>query len=508
MFLWWIILTKIGDKSGMHVFTTICVFICCIISGCNQQEKNTSINFGLATLPSNLDPLYATDAVSSRIDRLIYQRLVYFDEKKRAVPGITNWQKLSDTHYRFTLNDTAKPFHNGNAISSADIKATYDFVLNAGNASPHRTSLNLIKEIKIYNAKSVDFYLSRPDPLFPGYLALGIVPKKLIDADYAFNQHPLGSGAYKFIAESDDGKIQLQRQSDNLMVQFVFVPDPTVRVLKLLRGELDILQNDIQPELINYLSHNENIAITKVTGSSFSYIGFNLQDQSLKKQAVRLAIAHGIDREEIIQYVFSESARKANGILPPSHWAANANLIEYEYDPKKSIQLLNQAGYSKSNPLVLSYKTSSDPFRLRIATIFQHQLKKIGIQLDIRSYDWGTFFGDIKAGRFQLYSLAWVGINTPDIFRYTSHSLSIPPQGANRGRFFDEKTDQLIEHAESQSSLIKQAEIYSELQAHLLQQLPYIPLWYEDHVVIKNKRVKNYMTTSTGNYDGLKNVSL
>jgi len=471
-----------------------------------SNSPNTALHFGLASQPSNLDPLFATDATSTRIDRLLFQRLVHFDKSSQVIPGIANWHKISDTHYRFVLNDKVKPFHDETRLSSADIKATYDFILDPNNSSPHRSSLTLIDNITTPDKQTTDFFLNRIDPLFPAYLAVGIVPKSLLDTQHAFNQQPIGSGPFKFLNKTDDGKIALLRRKDQKLIEFVYVPDPTVRILKLMRGELDIIQNDIQPELIDYLSNKDNVTIDRIPGSNFSYIGFNMMDKALSQKEIRQAIALSINRQEIINFMFKHSARKAQAILSGDHWAGNPSLKTYNYNPKQAQKLLLNLGYSFKNPLQLTFKTSSDPFRLRLATIYQHQLAKVGIQLDIRSYDWGTFFGDIKAGRFQLYSLSWVGINTPDIFRYTSHSDSIPPKGANRGRYIDETTDQLIEQAESQMDFSDQAKYYALLQAHLLQELPYVPLWYEDHVVVKNHKVKNYHVSSQGHYDGLINA--
>jgi len=126
---------------------------------------------------------------------------------------------------------------------------------------------------------------------------------------------------------------------------------------------------------------------------------------------------------------------------------------------------------------------------LRLATLIQHQLAQVGIQVQIRSYDWGTFYGDIKAGRFQLYSLAWVGIKLPDIFRYVFHSQAIPPAGANRGRYRNPEVDRLIERAERENDLHRD--------------LPYVPLWYEDNVVALRAAVRGYILTGDGNFDGL-----
>jgi peptide/nickel transport system substrate-binding protein len=141
--------------------------------------------------------------------------------------------------------------------------------------------------------------------------------------------------------------------------------------------------------------------------------------------------------------------------------------------------------------------------RIRIATVIQQQLRDAGIDMALKSYDWGTFFGDIKAGRFQMYSLAWVGIKTPDIFRYAFHSSSLPPEGANRGRLDDNEVDRLVATAGQGASLAAQASAYRQIQARLLELLPYIPLWYEDHVFAARNGISGYRLARDGNYDAL-----
>jgi len=487
---------------------TILLGICLVsLIACSEVGK-PELRFGLASMPSNLDPRFATDASSSRIGRLLFQKLVDFDKSKQPVASISNWEKLSDTLYRFTLNQKASNFHNGMELTSKDVKATYDFILNKANSSPHRASLSLIDHITIPDKKTIEFHLSKADPLFPGYLVVGIVPADLIAQGHEFNLKPIGSGPFKMLAHSKDGQLSIERIRDNLTVKFIHVPNPTVRVLKIMRHEVDIVQNDLMPELITYMKDSGQVNIERMNGSRFSYIGFNMEDPDLKQLNIRKAIAYGVDREEIINYVFGNSARLANAILPPDHWAGNAKLVAYEYNPQEAKSLLKQSGYSTENPLKLTYKTSSDPFRIRVATIYQHQLKKVGIEMDIRSYDWGTFYGDIKAGRFQLYSLSWIGIKTPDIFFYSTHSKAIPPNGANRGRYNDKQADKLIDKASSFNDLTQQAKYYGELQTYLLDQLPYVPLWFEDNVVVTQKYIRNYSISSDGNYDGLINVIL
>jgi len=485
----------------LFLHCVVLILLCSVIAACDKSS-DASIRFGLSNMPVKLDPRFATDAASYRVSRLLYQSLVDFDDSKKVIPAIASWEQLSPMRFRFVLNESVRDFHNGTALTSADVKSTYESVLDKDNASPHRASLTLIDKIQTPNAKTIDFTLNRADPLFPSYLVIGILPKNLMDNNQDFNRNPIGSGVYRFVDWPEDGILNIQRVQDKQLVRFIHVPNPTVRVLKLMRGEIDMLQNDLPPELINFLAKKDAITIQKQQGTNFAYLGFNLENKTTRDIAIRKAIAHGIDRDEIIKYVFGQSARKANALLPPDHWAGNNKLVAYEYDVGKAKQLLAKAGYQK-NSITLTYKTSNDPFRIRVATILQAQLAKIGIKVKIMSFDWGTFYGDIKNGRFQLYSLAWIGIKTPDIFRYAFHSQAMPPNGANRGRFNDPVVDELIERAEKQTSYQQQAIYYSQLQAELLAKLPYIPLWYEDHFFISYDNIKNYTLPADGNYDGL-----
>ena len=279
-----------------------------------------------------------------------------------------------------------------------------------------------------------------------------------------------------------------------------------MRVLKLLRGEIDLLQNDLPRELVQYLENRPGVQVRHRAGSNFSYLGFNLQDKALADLRVRRAIAYGLNRKAIVHYMFGGETRLANGLLPPEHWAGNPHLSGYTYDPGRARALLAQAGYGPAHPLHLVYKTTSDPFRVRIATILQQQLAQIGIDVSLVSFDWATFYADIKAGRFQLYSLSWVGIKSPDIFRYVFHSDAVPPTGANRGRYRDAETDRLIEQADQTQDLEQRARLYRQLQAHLLETLPYVPLWYEEHFYAARAAIRGYTLSADGNYDALVDV--
>lgn len=496
-----------ANGSYASGFLQVVIFYTCLVSltACTQPADDV-IRFGLASAPANLDPRFATDATSARINRLLYQRLVDFDEQIRPLPSLATWETVSPEHYRFSLKPGRSRFHDGQPLSAHDVAATYRYILDPDNASPHRSALQLIKRIEVIDADTLDFHIDRPDPLFPGYLVIGIVPAREIRARYPFHEQPLGSGPFQFAGWPEPGRLQLQRSEDQQIIEFLRIGDPTVRVLKLLRGEVDLLQNDLSAEMLEYLGKKDGIDVVPGPGSNFSYIGFNLKDPVAGRPEIRSAIAHTIDRQAIIQYVLGGGARVASALLPPDHWAGNPALTPVQYAPELARKILAQAGYDQDHPLTIHYKTSTDPVRVRIATVIQQQLAEAGIEMQLSSYDWGTFYGDIKAGRFQMYSLAWVGIKTPDIFRYAFHSESLPPDGANRGRLVDERTDQLIEDAEHAKTLQGQAGCYRELQSRLLELLPYVPLWYEDHVYAARDNIKGYRLASDGNYDALRDV--
>nr|VFK47859.1 MAG: peptide/nickel transport system substrate-binding protein [Candidatus Kentron sp. TC] len=479
------------------------------LSACDGGPKDhvseviaETIRFGLSTSPITLDPRFDTDAVSMRVNRLLYDRLVDFDATFRATPALANWCRITPLHYRFTLVAGRRRFHHGDPVTAFDVKATYNSVLDIRVASPHRSMLAVIKEINALDPGTIDFHLRTPDPLFPGRLTLGILPADLIVRDHPFHRKPIGSGPMDFLTWPEGGRLRLRRRADDLVIEFIPVPEATVRVLKLLRGEIDLMQNDMLSELTTFLSKRKDITVKTAQGINFSYLGFHLQDPVVGNLDIRKAIAHALDRKAIIRYVLGGAARPANGLLTPHHWAGHRSLQPIAFDPAKAKALLAKAGYRDHRPRLV-FKTSNNPLRVRLATIIQDQLRRVGIDTDLRGYDWGTFYGDIKAGRFEMYSLAWVSAKMPDIFEYAFHSAAIPPLGANRGRFMDAFADHLINEAKVARNPVDQAALYRKLQEHLLTVLPYVPLWYEDNILIARADITGYELTPDGNYDGL-----
>lgn len=492
---------------GLMVKWLVVFGFICLLAACGKSVPDTNvqsnviqqpIRFAIAQAPLNLDPRYATDAASERINRLIYRSLIDFDKAAKPKPDLATWVEISPTQYRFTLlNSREQPratFHDNTPLTARDVVATYQS-LRTLKDSPHTAEFANISRVEALNTDSVDFYLAQPDSNFVAKLIIGILPEALIKADHDFAHQPIGSGPLKFV--SWENNLQLQRIADRQDFILSEVKDPTVRVLKLMRGEADLLQGDLPPELVKYLQKQNNITVQSSIGANFSYIGFNMRDPVLSKLEVREAIAHAIDRKAIIQQAMLAGSREAGAILPPEHWAGNPNLSPYDYNPTLARELLQHAGIKL--PLKLVYKTSTDAQRVRLATMMQAQMREAGIELEIRSLDWGTFFSDIKQGNFQLYGLTWVGIKTPEIYAKAFGSQSLPPLGVNRGRFQDKALDDLMTQAD-------QSEDWQKATAYIHHALPYVPLWYEGQFSAMRKTLVNYELQTDGNWDGLKTI--
>jgi peptide/nickel transport system substrate-binding protein len=255
------------------------------------------------------------------------------------------------------------------------------------------------------------------------------------------------------------------------------------------------------------LEREPRLSVLRGPGTVLGYMAFNLRDPILKDARVRQAIAYALDRQPLIHYLMRDAARPAASVLPPESWAYDDRVQQYSYDPARARQLLDAAGYPAKDGVRfhLTMKTSTEESSRAMAAVFQQQLRDVGIALDIRSFEFATFFSDVTHGEFQVYSLRWVGGNEdPDIFQYVFHSAG----GANRQFYRNPRVDALIDKARMETDQNARKQDYAELQEILAQELPYINLWYFDNVVVYSKRVGNLELNPSGNYDFLRTAEL
>jgi peptide/nickel transport system substrate-binding protein len=199
-------------------------------------------------------------------------------------------------------------------------------------------------------------------------------------------------------------------------------------------------------------------------------------------------------------------------VLPTQHWAFDGNVARYPYDPRRARELLNLAGYAVGKDgyrFHLNMKTSAEESTRLLTAVLQQQLREVGIALDIRSFEFATFYADITRGAFQLFSLRWIGGNEdPDIFEHIFASASTPPRRANRGYYSNPEVDRLIDDARASVDRQRLKADYDRIQQIVARELPYINLWYFDNVLVHTRRLRNVHLSSSGNYDFLKTAEL
>jgi peptide/nickel transport system substrate-binding protein len=154
-------------------------------------------------------------------------------------------------------------------------------------------------------------------------------------------------------------------------------------------------------------------------------------------------------------------------------------------------------------------KTSTDETTRLLAQILQQQLRAAGIELSLRSSEFGTFYSDVTHGAFQMYALRWIGSNEdPDIFHYAFASTQFPPAGGNRGRYSNARVDALLTQAASTADTQQRRQAYLEVQRILAEEVPAIPLWYPDNNVVHTRRINGIVPRGSGSYDFLLSASI
>jgi peptide/nickel transport system substrate-binding protein len=290
------------------------------------------------------------------------------------------------------------------------------------------------------------------------------------------------------------------------------VPDATTQALELRKGSADLTSNSpMSPDTVVTLERDPSLVVQHGPGTRLAYLAFNLRDPILKDVRVRQAIAYALNRQPMMEYLWRGQVQPAHSILPRQSWAYNDDVPRYDYDPVKARQLLDAAGHPAVNGVRfhLMMKTSTDENTRLMVAVMQQQLRDIGIALDIRTFEFATFFADVSSGAFQLYSLRWIGGNEdPDIFDTAFHARNFPPVGRNRSFYSNPRVNTLIDEARRETDQTARQRLYRELQDILAQDVPAINLWYFDNVLVHTRRVRNVILNPSGNYDFLKTAEI
>ncbi len=501
----------------LRFFLAVLPLLLLHFSCARANDPNTLVMI-IESSPTNLDPRVGLDAQSERIDELLFDALVRRDEHFNLQPSLAEkWEIPDPLTYIFHLRHDVR-FHNGQALTSHDVKWTLDSLLSGKLISPKASTYNSIASIDTPDDWTVILHLSKPYASLLWNLsdgAFGVVPN---GSTGNFSQQPIGSGAFRFVSARQNRDLVIERNDSYWgtkakveRVRFIVVPDETTQALELRKGSGDVLINALSADTVHALQRESNLEINITEGSNYAYLALNTRDPILKDVRVREAIAYAIDRKKIIHYLMGDMAREANSVLPPQHWAYDPNAKDYACEPATANRILDEAGYPKKNGyrFQLTMKTSTDATTRVLAAVLQQQLRDIGINLDIRTFEFATFYADVTKGAYQIHSLRWIGGNQdPDIFESVFDSASFAPKRQNRTYYSNPRIDELIRIGRGTVDQEARKHAYTEIQETVNRDVPYVNLWYFDNVLVHNRRVRNLQVSAAGNYDFLKTAEL
>ena len=530
-------IAHLSAKSARRWATRLCggliVVGCLLMVGCRERmEAPGSVVMIIESSPNNLDLRVGTDAQSERLGGQIFDALVKKDEHYELQPWLaTSWEQPDVLTWVFHLRDGVR-FHDGRPLEAEDVVYTIESLIDGSLVTAKGGSFASVDHAEARDRLTVVVKMKRPDAglLFNMSDGLfGVVPR---GSGKDFGLHPVGSGPFKFVSAVQDKEVIVERNHDYWAdqvdalpplaagaqrierIRFTVVPDTITSALELQKGSADLASNVVTLDMVHELESRPNLKVESGVGSLVVYVTFNVTDPMLKDKRVRQAVACAIDRKPIVDAILRGQARLANTLLPAGHWAAatDAELGRYPHDVVRAQRWLDEAGFHSGKDgvrLRLTLKTSTDETTRLMAAVLQQQLRAAGIDLEIRSAEFGTFYADVTKGAFQIYALRWIGSNEdPDIFRYAYGTNSMPPKGGNRGRYSNAKLDALLAEASASSDRSVRKKDYVEVQQILANELPSIPLWYPNNEVIHTRRIMNVRPRASGNFDFLREAEV
>src|ERR1700686_3755025 len=353
-------------------FVLIGGFVLVTLAGCSHTAKadRSSVTLVIESNPTNLDPRFATDGQSQHLDGLIFSSLVERDEQMNLRGDLAeSWDAPDPLTYVFHLRPGVR-FHDGSALTAADVKATFDFILNTANRSPKRGAFRMIANIEAPDARTVIFHLKEAYASFLWSIsrpAIGVVPA---GAATNLSRGLMGSGPFRLVSQAQDDEVVLAANADYFggapsvsRLRARVVPDAIVRALELRKGSADLEISSLSPDMVPVLARRPELGVSERAGTNLAYLGFNMDDAIVGRREVRQALAYATDRETLIRFLLPGQGAIANGVMPPNHWAYEPNVTTYSLDTARAEALLDAAGFPRKENGVRMHvmlKTSTD----------------------------------------------------------------------------------------------------------------------------------------------------
>ena len=470
------------------------------------------------------NPLYSETTYDADIVDLVFEGLTYVDKNFQAQPALAQKWEVSDDYktYTFFLDNRAE-FHDGEAVTAEDVKFTYEMFLHpdysgvrASNFTPilgaeefQAGEADEVRGIKVIDDYTIEITLSKVHAPFVTVTAgFGILPEHIL-SEYEpanmkkidFNQNPVGSGPFKFVEYKTDEFTRLtafedyregRPYLDNVVWRYV---DEPALVIMLEKGEIDYAQ--IMASQFNRIKDLDNVTIHKQIRNGFGYLAFNLQKETpVADQAVRQAVAYGVNRKGFQQMVMNGLAVNVNSPISQASWAYTDDLNQYPYNPEKAKEVLSNAGWEMQDgvwhkngePLEFTINASSgSEFINQLVALAQDNLNEIGMDVEIRKMEFNTMTERIDNGELDVWFMGWSFGADPD-----PYNVWHTEGDWNRVGYGNEETDQLIEEARTTLDQYTRRQLYVEFQKEWNKSMPYLPMYANIYPQVVSKRVRGF----------------
>ncbi len=411
-------------------------------------------------------------------------------------------------------------FSDGTLVTAEDVARTFTTVADPRCGSLYgQIQRDRWSSVEAIDPRHVRMHLVRPLGTLRSDLEFGIVSFHGVPAGACRPPKVIGAGPY-ILTELTPYRATFDASPFAATpptlphLELRFVTDASARILMLVGGSADLLENAVRPDLVDDVGERPRVKIETARSLLLTYMLLNNDDPILRDLRVREAIALALDRPAIVHARFADRAVLATGLLPPTHWAYNGDVARWTRDLPRAKALLDQAGYPADASGVrmhLTYKTSADAFRVAIAHVLAAQLAEVGIEVEVRPFEFATFFADIKQGNFQIATMQTTPITEPDFYFSYFHSSRIPTDAdrdaQNRWHYRNADFDRVAAAGRAEPDREVRRGLYAEAQRLVARDLPIIPLWHEDNVVLRNVEVRGYEILPDGRFAGLPAVT-
>ncbi|GAB4386745.1 ABC transporter substrate-binding protein [Albidovulum sp.] len=488
--------------------------------------------------PEGFDPaLYTSGTTFDASEHPIYDKLVLFVTGTTEVePGLAeSWEVSEDgLEYTFHLRKGVK-FHSNDIFTpSRDFNADdviFSFERQWKADNPYNTVSggtweyfngmsmpDLLKSIEKVDDYTVKFVLNRPEAPMIANLAMGfasIVSKEYADAMLAagtpemLNQKPIGTGPFQFVAYQKDAVIRYKANPDYWRgkaaiddLVFAITPDASVRYQKLKAGECHVMPYP-NPADIAALKAEPDITVLEQEGLNVGYLAYNTQQPPFDNAKVRKALNMAIDKQAIIDVVFQGSGQIAKNPIPPTMWSYNDEIQDDPYDPAAAKAALEAEGVSGLSMKVwaMPVQRPYNPNARRMAELIQADMAKIGVNVEIVSYEWGEYLERSKAvDRDGAVLLGWTGDNgDPDNFLAVLLGCD-GVGGSNRAQWCNDEFEKLIQAAKVTSDVAERTRLYKEAQVVFKREAPWATIAHSVVFMPVRKEVTGYKVHPLGGH--------